>query len=732
MTTYIAHTKNALGKRHDLIDHLRTVADLAAEYAGQFGADELARYLGLWHDVGKFNPEFQDYLLRCETDPSAKGTGPDHKAAGSEIAMQHLGLLALLVQGHHGGLHAPSGPDSFESWFQRKKDEDGKGAAQAAIETARGLLPDLEPAGQLSLPPHVESDRVGTAAEMFLRLLFSALVDADCLDTEAHCNPEKAGLRGSSITMEELWSRLEASQASVKGQGSAEVFQARDEMYKACVQAADKPPGLFRLAVPTGGGKTRSGMAFALKHAMRYGHKRVIVAVPFISITEQTAQTYRDIFGSGEDDRPIVLEHHSGGQLEDSEDDYQPDKLWQRLASENWDAPVVVTTTVQLFESLFAKGTSRCRKLHRLARSVIILDEAQALPAHLLRPILDALSQLCRYYGATVVLSTATQPAFDTIPDFRDVPATEIVENAPHYFEILKRVEYEWRTDNTVSWDEIAATVKEERQALTIVNTKKDAIALLDALGDSDNTTLHLSTLLCGAHRRQVIADVKRRLDAGEPCHLVSTQVIEAGVDLDFPVVLRALGPLDGIIQAAGRCNREGKLDRGRVIVFQPEGGGMPPGAYRTGADITRALLGRGDLDPDNPKDSRIYFQRLFDTLNIDRESIQKLRSRLNYPEVARNFRMIDDDTESVVVAYGSAQQRHEVDGLLNRLRYGPPNARFALRRLQPYVVSLRKRQAQRDHDLIEPIVPGVGRWLGDYDQVRGLVGRLDPDMLVV
>ncbi len=734
---YIAHTKNSLGKRHDLVEHLRAVADLAAEHAGAFGAEELARYLGLWHDVGKFNPKFKEYLLRCEADPSAKGTGPDHKAAGANIALQHLDMLALLMQGHHGGLHSPT---EMQTWLEKKKAEDVGGAVQAAIETARRVLPDLEPTGQLTVPPYTESGP--TAAELFLRLLFSALVDADFLDTEAHCNPDRTELRGSGVSMEELWRRLEAKQPSVKGQGSHDVAQARNEIYEACLSAAEKPPGLFKLTVPTGGGKTRSGMAFALRHAMRYGHKRVIVAVPFISITEQTAQTYRKIFDPGSDDeeRPIVLEHHSGGRQEDEEDDYHPAKVWQRLASENWDAPVVVTTTVQLFESLFAKGTSQCRKLHRLAHSVIILDEAQALPAHLLRPILDALGQLCKHYGTTVVISTATQPAFDTIPDFRDMEATEIVPDAARYFRDLKRVDYDWRMGSAMSWDEVAATMRVERQALAIVNTKKDAMALLDALGvpdtldgGGDGRALHLSTLLCGAHRSHVIEEVKRQLDAGEPCHLVSTQVIEAGVDLDFPVVLRALGPLDGIIQAAGRCNREGKMDRGRVIVFQPEGGGMPPGAYRTGANITRALLGQGNLDPNDPAHSRRYFEMLFSTLDIDRESIQKLRARFNYPEVDGSFRMIDDDTESVVVPYGSAKQRREVEAVLNRLRYGGSNSRFVMRKLQPYVVSLRTRQAQRDRDLIEPIVPGLGRWIGEYDdEVRGLVGKLDPDTLVV
>ncbi len=734
MTDYIAHSKNQFGKQQELEEHLRTVAEVASRFAQTFGASELAHYIGLWHDIGKFNSKFQEYLLRCEADPLAKGTGPDHKAAGARLALQHLAPLALLAQGHHGGLRSPG---NLEVWLQNKEDP----ASLQAIETARKLVAGLEPSGALPIPPHVNSDPV--AAELFLRLLFSALVDADFLDTEAHFNGEKISQRGSNISLVALWEKLEAAQSAISGRSTDPVSTVRHEVYGACLAAGELPPGLFRLTVPTGGGKTRSGMAFALRHALRYGHERVIVAVPFITITEQTAATYRSIFApnaEGDEGERTVLEHHSGGLRElDEGEDFHPAKVWQRLAAENWDAPIIVTTTVQLFESLFANGTSPCRKVHRLARSVIILDEAQALPPFLLRPILSVLQQLCTYYGTTVVISTATQPAFDTIPDFRSLQATEIIKDHARHFALLKRVGYEWRTSQPLSWQEVADVMRKETQALAVLNTKKDAIALLDALGDPD--ALHLSTLLCGAHRANVIKEVKDQLQKGQPCRLVATQVVEAGVDLDFPLVLRALGPLDGIIQAAGRCNREGKLPLGRVVVFKPEEGGMPAGAYRTGADITRALLGKhgGEFDPDDPRNSRQYFQQLYDTLNIDRESIQKLRSRLEYVEVAQSFQMIPDDTESVVVQYSSKsdggerkRELREIDQLVDSLRSGTSKGRYLLRKLQPYMVSLRTRQAKEAQDLIEPVVPGLGRWLGEYDPVHGLVVGLNPDMLVV
>lgn len=590
-------------------------------------------------------------------------------------------------------------------------------------------IPDLEPVGQLSLPEHVSHDP--KSAELFLRLVFSALVDADYLDTEQHFRAELASVRGTSTSMAELWGRLERDQRQFLDSGNDPVSRTRREVYEACVTAAELRPGLFRLTVPTGGGKTRSAMAFALRHALRHGHQRVIVAVPFITITEQTAEVYRGIFGADS-----VLEHHSATERSDLQsEDFHRQQVFARLAAENWDAPVIVTTTVQLFESLFANRTSACRKLHRLARSVIILDEAQALPSHLLRPILDALRDLCTHYSATVVISTATQPAFEAIPEFAAVPATEIIPEPARHFRTLKRVSYEWRTDPALDWSEVADMMRGGSQALAVVNTKKDAMALLDAMDDPE--ALHLSTLLCGAHRREVIEEVKRQLKAGKPCRLVSTQVVEAGVDIDFPVVLRAMGPLDAIIQSAGRCNREGLMpEKGRVIVFRPADGGMPMGAYRAGVGVTGALIGKGNLDPDDPEVSRAYFQMLFESVETDREGIQRLREALNYPEVARRFRMIDDETESVVITtYGSEEQWRRVRGLVEELRQGAPEARFIYRKLQPYLVSLRSREAEkyRRDGFIAEVTTGVGEWQGAYDPVRGLVARdLDPDDLVV
>jgi CRISPR-associated endonuclease/helicase Cas3 len=716
-----AHSRNSEGIRHDLAAHLREVAALAAHFAEAFSAREFGYYSGLWHDVGKFREAFQQYLRDCEANPEQKARGPDHKAAGAKLAADRLGLAALVIQGHHGGLKSL---EEFRSWVSaRANDTD---VTEALARAARlNLTPDVRP----PLPAHVERDAL--AAEFFVRMLFSALVDADFLDTERHFQPAKTAARIGGRSIGSLSADLEKDQAQISGLSPDPLSLARHEIYEACLAAAEEPTGLFRLSVPTGGGKTRSAMAFALRHALRHRLDRVVAAVPFISITEQTAETYRGIFGSD-----AVLEHHSGAHANEGDaGDFHDTAIWSKLAAENWDAPIVVTTTVQLFESLFSNSTSHTRKLHRLARSVVILDEAQTLPPHLLEPILDALRELCAHYGTTVVISTATQPAFETIPGFAALKAREIVPEPERFFRILKRVRYEWLIDRPLGWADCARLMRSAEQCLTVVNTKRDAIVLLDALGDPE--ALHLSTLLCGAHRRAVIKSVRERLAAKRPCRLISTQVIEAGVDLDFPLVLRAMAPLDSIIQAAGRCNREAKLpENGRMIVFEPEDGGLPAGAYRTGTQLTAALLAaRGDrssIDANDPGLATIYFKRLFDTLkDIDREGIQALRRSFNYPEVAARFRMIDDDTESVVVAYGSLEEQERTRSIVQRLRAqrlprGGANARSLITDLQPHLVSVRTRLAKafRVRGLIRDIIPGIGEWLGAYDPVRGLAAN--------
>lgn len=677
-------------------------------------------WLGLWHDIGKLQGRWQRYLEESEAGRVPRG-GPDHKAAGALLASEHLSpFFALAIHGHHGGL---SDLSAFREWLRDRDTPGNRAAIEEAARLTAGLVPPVRPA-----PPTNGIASTEHRAELLLRMLFSCLVDADWLDTEAHFSPDRGMDRTPPPEMEVLWRRFEASQSRLVGTQPGPVGDARDAIYRACIEAAQQAPGLFRLSVPTGGGKTRSAMAFALRHAIRHGQRRVVVAVPYISITEQTAQSYREIFETPADGAPIVLEHHSGaGDLHSTAGDraIDPRQRWSRLAAENWDAPVVVTTTVQLFESLFDRRPGRMRKLHRLANSVLILDEVQSLPRKYLSPILDVLRDLSELYGTTVVLSTATQPAFEVIPEFARAAARELVPEPDRWFSALQRVDYE-RPDAPLSWEEVADRMCGERQALAIVNTKRDALALLDALAaaGADEGVLHLSTLLCGAHRRDVLAEVRRRLDSGEPCLLVSTQVVEAGVDIDFPVVLRAIGPLDAIVQAAGRCNRHGRQDRGSVTLFDPAEPTPLPVTYRQPTQEARKALRSGGR-PDDRAVLRRYYEELLTLVEPDGAGIQPLREAFDFPGVARAFRMIDP-TVPIVVRYGDAVQRERIDLLIERLRESSRaghGARGALRELQPYIVQLFEGQLRQFESRVSEIAPGVFEWLGDYDGVEDRPG---------
>lgn len=730
-----AHSKNIDGQPHDLIEHLQCVANMAGEFAAKFGARDLAYWAGIWHDVGKVHPKFQQYLRDCEIHPDKLRRGPDHKLAGSLIAEKKgQDILAFLIAGHHGGLPSLTGLKEFLRHKTKRQ------SAEEAIKLIGQYLGEVESATSSVPPSHIASE---LNTEFFIRMLFSALVDADFLDTERHFNREKAESRSEGLNLSDLWQDFEKDQANLTKSATRRVNDVRQEVYQSCLRAADQPQGIFRLTVPTGGGKTRSGMAFALKHALCHDLDRIIVAIPYTSIIEQTADVYRQIFRSG------VLEHHSAvssredrPDLSDQADVCDPVSLndvWSRLAAENWDAPIVVTTTVQLFESLFDRKTTACRKLHNIARSVIILDEVQTLPTHILEPILDALNQLVAHYNVTVVLCTATQPALDNSPYLKGLEnVREIIPNPDQHFSVLQRVSYECpRAGEKWTWEQVAEEMLGSDQALAVVNTKSDALRLLDALQDEE--ALHLSTLLCGSHRRDVLYEVKQRLKQKRPCHLVSTQVVEAGVDLDFPFVLRAIGPLDRIVQAAGRCNREGRLTSGRVVVFDPEEGKLPGRAYRSATDICRNLLGQSDFNFNDPNSYQRFFQSLYQVVETDKENIQSSRRNFDYRAVAEKFRMIRDDSVPVVVRYrgkdGSDDTADRLIAYIKNQEEGLP--RWILQQLQPYIVNVKSRliDTYRQEGLVEELEPRTGlyEWFGKYDKTRGLtVANRDPEELVL
>ncbi len=715
MSPYYAHTPNTQGHWHDLVAHLRSTAETARTFAERFKAGELAYYAGLYHDLGKFHPKFQQYLQACAA--GQKASKQPHAVFGAQYVKCYSELLAFVIEGHHGGM-------------RNRADLKARLQPDPALEEIRRLastvLPKPDRALELPnlLPP---SDKL--AWEMLTRMLFSCLVDADFLDTERHFAPDRAAQRGQTPDLATLWSRFEANQdALLQRVPDTPVNHARRMIYTACLNAAQQPPGLFRLTAPTGGGKTRAALGFALKHALTNKLERVIVALPYTSIIDQTARVYREILGED-----AVLEHHSALQWDDIDEDALHR---QKLLSDNWDAPIIVTTFVQLFESLFSNKPSACRKVHRLSRSVIVLDEAQTLPVELLEPTVHALQQLTDYFGATVVVCTATQPALEHVGFSK--PLQEIVPQSEQWFNVLRRVEYTIEPE-PLSCEALAERVAAERQVLVVLNTRRDAVELVEALR-TDYCPLegvyHLSTLLCPAHRWRVLAEIREQLANGLPCRLIATQVVEAGVDLDFPVVMRAIAPLDRIVQAAGRCNREGQLEHGRVVIFDVQGGRAPRGAYRTGIDEARIILSQ-NADLHNPQTYTEYFRRLFKDVSLDKHGIQAKREDFQFETVAGCYRLIPDDTCPVVALHYDADA---VQHLLKEARWRvargllPPIRWF--QQIQQYTVSLywyEVKSLQSQGLLQEEPELGIVLYTGDYDPLLGVAkNAADPADLVV
>ncbi len=716
-----AHSANPEGHRHPLTQHLYDTAALASAFGARFGADRAAWYAGLWHDLGKFSCSWQEYLARREAGRPADRV--DHKTAGAALAAhRQQTAAAFAIFGHHSGLPAE----------RELRARVAAGPSSEVLEAAEraGVALDLDP--RATLPEHAARNRLGL--ETFVRMLSSALVDADFLDTARHfsCRPATSTM----LAWTDLAARFEERVVEMLAERPpSPVDLDRSAVRDDCKRRATQPQGMFRLHVPTGGGKTIAAMSFGAHHAAFHRLERVIVAVPFRSITEQNAAVYRRLLDDPGDPSPSVLEHHSG-VLD------PPDDWWRRLAAENWDAPAVVTTTVQLFESLFADRPSALRKLHRIAGSVLVLDEVQALPLHVLSQILDMLRRLVDDYGVTVVLSSATQPEFWALPQFGDLPVSDLVDAPARLAERLRRVRWGWRRE-PLSWPEVARELAERPQVLTVVNTVADAEALTNELRETSDVH-HLTTRLCGAHRRWVLDDVRRRLAAGDDCRVVSTQLVEAGVDLDFPEVWRAMGPADSLLQAAGRCNREGRLAAGAVVIFDPADGHLPRGAYRSATERAAMLFGPELADPDELTDLALYYRELYAALRVedDKRRVAEARERLDFPEVACRFRLIEEPKVSVIVVpsvselsapWIEPESLRSAAQVLEEIRSGRPLwTPQELRLLQPFTVDLHAGQTARGGADATEIAKGLWVWQGAYDPHLGVTTSLEPEDFVV
>lgn len=710
-----AHSLEGKPEKHwqPLEEHLLGVAQKAAKFAEAFDSADWAWNAGYLHDLGKATSAFQSYL-RKQNDLDDSGYDDDgsvsnHASAGAAFAQDRLNLpgkiLAYILAGHHAGL-----PD-WDSVYT------GNAALSIRLKEGRRNLETISNYAALiatHLRPLTKCPAYVTQANahLWMRMLFSCLVDADRLDTEKFCDPDKFASRDGFPTIGTLAPRFfQALEKLERSAARTEVNVIRSEIRSACEAAAEEPSGLFSLTVPTGGGKTLSAMAFAMRHALHHAKERIIYVIPYTSIIEQTAKTLGEIFGPEN-----IVEHHSN---------LDPERSTPRaeMAAENWDAPIIVTTSVQFFESLYAAKTSAARKLHNIANSVVILDEAQMLPPELLTPCVEAINHLASCFGVSLVLATATQPALRNL-----LPVREIIPSKLNLYARLRRTAInlpaDWQARTT--WPELAARLAEHERVLCIVNTRRDCHDLFALMPEG---TIHLSALMCGEHRSGVIADVKRRLAENDPCRVVSTQLVEAGVDIDFPVVYRALAGLDSIAQAAGRCNREGKLNPsgclGAVHVFIPPKP-APDGLLRKGEDTMREMPAVAGFDPQEPACYTRYFESYYTRLNstTGRQG-SKIKFNLDlirdfpcipFRTASYEFRMIDDAQQAVFVRWGDSEH------WLDKLRTAGPT-RENLRALQRNCVNLSKHtfMAAKVAGNIEEIWPGFWLWIGKYDEELGL-----------
>lgn len=686
---YYAHTRDNVDESEWqlLIDHLTSTSDLAAQMGEALGIADLARIAGLLHDIGKYSLDFQ---ARLRGNPRRV----DHATAGArEIARLFPNkphkllaeIISYCIAGHHTGLpdYGSNSDLTGPTLLARREKKQIPDYSDYKQEIDLTQL-------QIEFPRLVMNrDNPGFVFSFLTRMLFSVLVDADWLETERFVQPQ-AGMRGQYASIETLVMQFNHYLERFENP-KEKISRKRTETLNACLIKAQEEPGYFTLTIPTGGGKTLASMAFALNHAQIHGQQRVIFVLPFTSIIEQNAAVFREALGNLGSEN--ILEHHSNydwehaREIQDDETNQLKDKL--RLAAENWDIPIVVTTNVQFFESLFASQKSRTRKLHNIARSVIVFDEVQLLPRDYLKPCMLAIQELVRNYHVTTVFCTATQPSlqrfFPSTTSF-----TELAPDPQHLFDFYRRVQVqnlEKQHD-----DEIVERLNNTEQALCIVNTRRHAKGLFDRL-DGDGK-FHLSTLMCPAHRKASLQEIRERLASDQPCRVISTSVMEAGVDVDFPVGYRALAGLDSIIQAAGRVNREMNQTGATMYVFTPDTPLIkrtPTYVQQTGSVAEMVLRDYAD-DPTSIAAIEAYYQMLYTLQNeqaFDAREIVSLldkganRIDFEFEEAARRFQLIDQNTIPVIIPYNG-----NAENLISELQEALVLSRI-LRQLQMYTVNI-------------------------------------------
>ncbi|HPM00938.1 MAG TPA: CRISPR-associated helicase Cas3' [Candidatus Cloacimonadota bacterium] len=705
---WIAHSNNSLGLTQNLSEHLLGVAERMKKFSGNPRFDSIFYYTGLLHDIGKYQLAFQKYLL----EGGKRGSVP-HSRWGAALSTIYYNFeAAFAIDGHHKGL-----PDRGELKVDLYEIEDPANPVLSSIRSS--FLKDINP--NESDLNYKDTGLRGVDKEVFIRMLFSALTDADWLDTENHFSSSLSESRFTKTL--DAGFLLEKLSAEIRKKSKDGVInQLRNKVREYAISMASSEPGFFSMALPTGMGKTLTSVSWALKHAQYNDLKRIIIVLPFISIIDQTAQELSSIFGD-----EWVLEHHSGfNEDEDTNKDVADEAIQdgtylKRLATENWDYPVIVTTSVQFFESLFGNKPSKCRKVHNISRSIVIFDEVQTLPKELVIPTLSILKSVHSVMGTSFLFCTATQPAFEKNDDFNGIENIKpLVENQKEVFDSTRRVEYSSIENyQPVTIDILCDQVLQQNvSALCIFNTKKQALFFFNALKSASKDKIyHLSTGMYPAHRKEVINKIRESLINTEKIIVSSTQLIEAGVDFDFPCVFRETAPLESIIQSAGRCNREGKMKKpGKVFIFSIINSGAPDKQYRSLAEFANSLYKGNELllfDHDFYKEYYRKTLKLF--IDADKKKIEDERKAFNFNSVAQLYRLIENDTTAVFIYCDASKDLYE------RIRYKPVLSRQDYREMQQYSVQVYNKFLIDNIDKLVKEPQDYWKWCGEYSNEFGI-----------
>jgi CRISPR-associated endonuclease/helicase Cas3 len=722
---YYAHSENSRNEKHGLSKHLHQTAKFAESFACQENYKPIFNVAGLLHDLGKYQPEFQSYLA----NGGERGSVP-HASWGAGFArLRRVIEASIAIDGHHKGLPDNSAWKSDTEPFNRGEVIGFENVVKTFISDAEVNEADIKKQDSLAF---TESSQ----REAFLRYLFSALTDSDWLSTEEHFERDTFEMRiGATLSIDEMISKLEV-EFSIKSK-EGEINRLRNDARNQALRKTHMPCGFYSIALPTGMGKTLTSMAWALKHAKTNDLKRIIIVLPYINIIDQTAQVLKDIFGE-----EWVLEHHSSyneGEKDarDDAEDCSPIRKRKELACENWDFPVIVTTTVQFFESLFSNRPSQCRKIHNIAESVVIFDEVQTLPKEVILPTLQMLKDVQAVMKVSFLFCTATQPAFEKRQGFDGISTIcPLIDDPAALYEKTKRVEYHLLNDlNPIDYSGLLEAVAQAGGAtLVIFNTKKAALEFYNCtknLGDWEKK-YHLSTAMCPSHRKDVIKNIRDDLEAKKKILVASTQLIEAGVDFDFPVVFRAIAPLEAVIQSAGRCNREGNLGDlgGKVFLFKIQDGGMPDRTYAACAGHAEELIKQDINQLHGHKIFNEYYAQVIRLyVDPDRYNINEARKQFNFKAVNDSYRIIRNTTEGLYIYnYNDASRQ-----LLHSLEYKEFLSRDDYRKMQAYTVQVYKHFIFQNGAMCKTMPQGFMVWYGNYDPETGIsVAPIEADKLVV